>query len=152
MLVIKETLRLHPSGPLLVPRLCRERCEIDGYEILKNTQVIVNAWAIGRDPEHWREADQFKPGRFNGISVDYKGANFEFIPFGAGRRICPGITFGIANVELPLAQLLYHFDWKLPNGAKQEELDMTKAFGGAVKRRDDLYLVLRGIRTPIRFD
>ncbi|KAF6153733.1 hypothetical protein GIB67_000966 [Kingdonia uniflora] len=103
-LVIKEVLRLHPPLPLLVPRECREKCEINGYEIPVKTKVIVNAWAIGRDPEHWRNAESFEPERFEDGSIDYKGMNFEYIPFGAGRRICPVILFGAANIELPLAQ------------------------------------------------
>ena len=115
--VIKETLRLHPSAPLLLPRECQERCEIKGYEIPERTRVIVNAWAIGRDPRYWTDPESFVPKRFldHSTVVDYKGSNFEYIPFGAGRRICPGLLFGLANVELPLAMLLYHFDWKLPN-------------------------------------
>ncbi|KAF6164529.1 hypothetical protein GIB67_025355 [Kingdonia uniflora] len=140
-LVIKETLRLHPPAPLLAPRECREKCEINGYEIPVKTKVIVNSWAIGRDPEYWKNAESFEPKRFKGMDVDYKGTNFEFIPFGAGRRMCPGILFGIATVELPLAQLLYHFDWKLPNGAKQEELDMTESFGGTARPKNNLYFV-----------
>ncbi|KAF6150500.1 hypothetical protein GIB67_030301 [Kingdonia uniflora] len=106
-LVIKETLRLHHPAPLLISRECRERCEIDRYEIPTKTKVIVNAWAIGRDLEHWKESENFKPERFDGGDIDYKRTNFEFITFGAGRRMCPGILFGIANVELPLGQLLY---------------------------------------------
>ncbi|KAF6153779.1 hypothetical protein GIB67_001012 [Kingdonia uniflora] len=139
--VIKETLRLHPPLPLLLPRECREKCEINGYKIPTKTKVIVNAWAVGRDSECWKDAEMFKPERFITGNVDYNGTNFEFIPFGAGRRICPGISFGIANVELLLAQLLYHFNWSLPNGAKPEELDMTEAFGTTVRRKTDLYLV-----------
>ncbi|KAF6155474.1 hypothetical protein GIB67_020000 [Kingdonia uniflora] len=95
---------------------------------------------MGRDPGHWGESEQFKPELFNGIDVDCKGVNFKFIPIGAGRRICP-ITFGIANVELPLARLLYHFNWKLPNVVNLEELDMTDTFDRTMRRRDDLYLV-----------
>ncbi|CAL9018093.1 unnamed protein product [Prunus brigantina] len=140
-LVIKETLRLHPPGPLLVPRECGEKCEIDGYEIPVKSRVIVNAWAISRDPNYWNEPESFNPDRFLDSSIDYKGTNFEYIPFGAGRRMCPGVSFGLANVELPLALLLYHFDWKLPNGMKHEDLDMTEAFGAAVKRKDDLHLI-----------
>ncbi|KAF6153727.1 hypothetical protein GIB67_000960 [Kingdonia uniflora] len=140
--VIKEVLRLHPPFPLLLPRECREKCEINGYEIPVKTKVIVNAWAIGRDPEHWRNAESFEPERFEDGSIDYKGMNFEYIPFGAGRRICPGILFGAANIELPLAQLLYHFDWKLPDGLKPEELDMTESFGGSARKKNDLYLIL----------
>ena len=140
-LVIKETLRLHPPLPLLLPRECREKCEIDGHEIPVKSKIIVNAWAIGRDPKHWTEPESFNPERFLDSSIDYKGTNFEYIPFGAGRRICPGILFGLASVELLLATLLYHFDWKLPNGMKQQDLDMTEVFGLAVRRKEDLYLI-----------
>ncbi|OVA19030.1 Cytochrome P450 [Macleaya cordata] len=141
-LVIKETLRLRPAGPLLVPRECRERCEIDGYEIPLKTKVFVNVWAIGRDSEYWNDAESFEPERFHGSSIDYKGADFEYLPFGAGRRMCPGVSFGIANMELALAQLLYHFDWKLPgDGVKPEDTDMSESFGLSVRRRDPLYLI-----------
>ncbi|KAL6140029.1 hypothetical protein ACLB2K_058330 [Fragaria x ananassa] len=140
-LVIQEALRLHPPGPLLLPRECGERCEIDGYEIPVKTKVIVNAWAIGRDPNYWSEPETFNPERFLDISIDYQGTNFDYIPFGAGRRICPGILYGLANVELPVAMLLYHFDWKLPNGMKNEDLDMTEDFGMVAHRKQDLHLI-----------
>ncbi|XP_059669706.1 cytochrome P450 71D9-like [Cornus florida] len=140
-LVITETLRLHPPFPLLIPRESRERCEINGYEIPTKSQVIVNAWAISRDPENWTDLESFHPERFLDSSIDYKGTYFQFIPFGAGRRICPGMSFGIVNVELPLANLLYHFDWKLPEGEKQEDLDMTETFGAAVSRKRDLCVI-----------
>ncbi|KAM7503076.1 hypothetical protein LguiB_001980 [Lonicera macranthoides] len=139
--VIKETFRLHPPTPLLVPRESREQCEINGYEIPIKTKVLINVWAIGRDPENWSNAESFEPERFEGSSIDFKGMDFKFIPFGAGRRICPGMSFGIADVELPLAQLLYHFDWKLANGIKPQEIDMSEAFGAAVRRKNDLYLI-----------
>ncbi|CAL5189797.1 unnamed protein product [Lathyrus oleraceus] len=139
--IVKETLRLHPPVPLLLPRECGQACEIDGYDIPIKTKVIVNAWAIGRDPKYWTEPERFYPERFIGSSIDYKGGSFEYIPFGAGRRMCPGITFGLMNVELALALLLYHFDWKLPNGMKGEDLDMSEQFGATIKRRDDLYLI-----------
>lgn len=140
-LVIKETLRLHTPAPLLVPRECRERCEIDGYEIPAKARVIINAWAIGRDPRQWDDAESFRPERFTGSSIDFKGTNFELIPFGAGRRMCPGMLFGLASVELALAQLLYYFEWKLPNAIEPEDLDMTEAFGIAVGRKSNLYLI-----------
>ncbi|KAL1806922.1 hypothetical protein ACET3Z_029990 [Daucus carota] len=139
-LVIKETLRLHPPVPLLLPRECRKECEIDGYTIPVGTKVMVNAWAIGRDPECWVDANSFIPERFEVGSVDYIGANFEYIPFGAGRRMCAGISFGIASVELPLAKMLYHFDWTLPNGMKPEDLDMDETFGATTKRKNSLFL------------
>ncbi|KAL5737418.1 hypothetical protein ACOSP7_030179 [Xanthoceras sorbifolium] len=139
--VIKETLRLHPPAPLLLPRECRERCDINGFEIPVKTKVIVNAWAIGRDPKYWSEPNKFIPERFIGSSIDYKGNNFEYIPFGAGRRICPGISFGMANIEFPLAMLLYNFDWKRPDEIKHEDIDMTEEFGATVRRKNDLWMI-----------
>eukprot|EP00268_Persea_americana_P051863 TRINITY_DN5764_c0_g1_i1.p1 TRINITY_DN5764_c0_g1~~TRINITY_DN5764_c0_g1_i1.p1 ORF type:complete len:519 (-),score=82.86 TRINITY_DN5764_c0_g1_i1:301-1857(-) len=139
--VLKETLRLHPPGPILVPRECREKCEIEGYEIPIKTRIIINAWAIGTDPQHWDDPESFKPERFYGNPIDYKGTNFEFIPFGAGRRACPGITFAETNALLLLSQLLYFFDWKLPNGMEPQDLDMTEEFGLTVHRRSELYLL-----------
>ncbi|PHT99570.1 5-epiaristolochene 1,3-dihydroxylase [Capsicum chinense] len=109
-LVIKEALRLHPPVPLLVPRECREETCINGYTIPVKTKVMVNVWALGRDPKYWDDAESFIPERFEQCSMDFLGNNFEYLPFGSGRRICPGISFGLANVYLPLAELLYHFD------------------------------------------
>ncbi|KAL2347841.1 hypothetical protein Fmac_001841 [Flemingia macrophylla] len=139
--IVKETLRLHPPLPLLLPRECTKSCEINGYHIPVKSKVIVNAWAIGRDPNYWTEPEMFYPERFIDNSFDYKGNNFGYIPFGAGRRICPGGNFGVINVELGLAFLLYYFDWKLPNGMKSEDLDMNEQFGLTVTRKDELYLI-----------
>ncbi|KAJ6990704.1 cytochrome P450 71D9-like [Populus alba x Populus x berolinensis] len=139
-LVIKETLRLHPPISL-IPRECSKTCEINGFVIQAKSKVIINAWAIGRDSNDWTEAEKFYPERFQDSSVDYKGTNFEFIPFGAGKRMCPGMLFGIGNAELLLARLLYHFDWKLSNGAALEDLDMNEAFGGTVTKKHYLDLI-----------
>ncbi|KAK9057215.1 hypothetical protein SSX86_024582 [Deinandra increscens subsp. villosa] len=141
-LVIKETLRLHPAAPLMLPMENKEKCEINGYDIPMKTKVVVNVWAIGRDPKYWKDPERFNPERFINSSLDYRGLDFEYIPFGAGRRICPGISFGLANLELPLASLLYHFDWKLADGSvKNQDLDMTESFGSTVKRKSVLKLV-----------
>ncbi|XP_038690092.1 cytochrome P450 71D11-like [Tripterygium wilfordii] len=139
--ILKETLRIHPPLPFLLPRENSERCQINGYEIPAKTKVIVNAWAILRDPEYWTEPERFYPERFINSSVDYKGTSFEYIPFGAGRRLCPDMTFGLANVELSLSQLLYYFDWNLPGGMKHQDLNMTENFGVTMRARDDLHLV-----------
>lgn len=139
--IVKETLRLHPSAPLLVPRECREKCNINGYEIPAKARIFVNAWAIGRDPKYWNEAEKFSPERFLDSTVDFKGNDFEYIPFGAGRRICPGISFALPNILLPLAQLLFHFDWKLPGEMLLEDLDMEECMGLTVRRKNELNLI-----------
>ncbi|KAL0330834.1 UNVERIFIED_CONTAM: cytochrome [Sesamum angustifolium] len=139
-LVIKETLRMHPPIPLL-PRACREECEVEGYTIPLKAKVMVNTWAMGRDPSYWPQPENFKPERFEENSTDYLGAHYQYLPFGSGRRICPGMTFGLANVELPLAQLLYHFDWTLPHGTKPSDMDMADAEGIAVGRKHNLLVI-----------
>ncbi|KAL6637393.1 hypothetical protein ACP70R_024965 [Stipagrostis hirtigluma subsp. patula] len=139
-LVIKETLRLHAPVPFLLPRECRETCQVLGYDVPKGTKVLVNVWAISRDNKFWDDGEEFRPERFDGSNMDFRGTDFEFTPFGAGRRVCPGITLGLANMELVLASLLYHFDWDLPAGVKSEELDMTETFGITLRRKSRLLL------------
>ncbi|VAI70620.1 unnamed protein product [Triticum turgidum subsp. durum] len=138
--IIKETLRLHPPGPFLLPKQCQEQCKILGYDVPKGTRVLLNAWAISRDPEYWDEPDAFVPDRFLASATDYKGNCFEFIPFGAGRRICPGMLFGVAIAELALASLLFHFDWTLPDGTSPADLDMTETMGITARKKEDLQL------------
>ncbi|XP_052292347.1 6,7,8-trihydroxycoumarin synthase-like isoform X2 [Citrus sinensis] len=122
--VVKETMRLQPTVPLLLPREAIQKCIVEGYEIPAKTRVFVNAWAIGRDPEAWQNPEEFYPERFVDSCIDFKGQNFELIPFGAGRRICPGLNMGIVTVELALANLLYKFDWEMPPGLKSHDFDV----------------------------
>nr|UBS89882.1 (+)-limonene 3-hydroxylase [Schizonepeta tenuifolia]WBW02124.1 limonene 3-hydroxylase [Schizonepeta tenuifolia] len=138
--VVKETMRMHPPIPLL-PRQCRDECEVLGYTIPKKARVVVNMWYMGRDPRYWDEPLTFRPERFERDPKDFTGNDFELIPFGAGRRICPGLNFGLANVEVPLAQLLYHFDWKLPSGVNPADMDMDETPGLTGIRRDNLVLI-----------
>jgi cytochrome P450 len=147
-LIIKENFRVHPAVTVL-PRACREECEVDGYTIPYKAKVAVNIWALGRDPEYWEEPEIFKPERFENSSVDFLGNNFEFIPFGSGRRFCPGMNFGIANIEVPLAQLLYHFDWKLPHGMNHNDLDMSEIPGVSVQRKNNLHVIAAPYNPPI---
>nr|CAB3467960.1 unnamed protein product [Digitaria exilis] len=138
--VIKETLRLYAPGPLLIPRESQETCRVMGYDVPKGTIVLVNAWAISRDPEYWDEPETFKPERFESDTRDFRGHDFEFTPFGAGRRMCPGMSFALASVELPLANLLFHFDWNLPDVVDANELDMVEAMGFMCRRKAELWL------------
>ncbi|XP_009616520.1 desmethyl-deoxy-podophyllotoxin synthase-like [Nicotiana tomentosiformis] len=140
-MVIKETLRIHPPGPLSFARESREESEIDGYTIPNKTLVLLNLWAVGRDPKHWENPETFDPDRFDGSPIESVPTHFEYTPFGAGRRICPGISFGMASVEVSLALLLYHFDWKLPSGMSPQELDMTEKFSTSLERKTKLCLI-----------
>ncbi|XP_073026210.1 cytochrome P450 83B1-like [Primulina eburnea] len=139
--IIKETLRLFPPIPLSVPRESLEKFTIDGYEIPAKTMVYVNFHAIGLDPEYWENSTEFIPDRFLNSTIDYKGHDFGLLPFGSGRRGCPGMNFGIASVELALANLLYSFDWELPHGMKEEDIDMELFPGLTTSKKNDLCLV-----------
>ncbi|KAK4486237.1 hypothetical protein RD792_008907 [Penstemon davidsonii] len=110
--VIKEIFRLHPPNPLL-NRTSNADTEINGYRIPKNTQVLFNAWAMGRDPNVWPDPDSIKPERFLHSKIDFKGQNFELLPFGSGRRICPGLPLADRMVPLVLAYLIHNFDWEI---------------------------------------
>jgi cytochrome P450 len=143
--VIKETLRLHGPAPLLVPHLSMAECDIEGYTIPSGTRVIVNAWALARDPTYWESAESFMPERFleggSAMTMDYRGNDFHYLPFGAGRRICPGTSFAISAIEIMLANLVYHFNWELPPELKKSGIDMTESFGVTVHRTEKLLLV-----------
>ncbi|KAK2663612.1 hypothetical protein Ddye_002186 [Dipteronia dyeriana] len=141
-LVLKEALRLHPPAPLLVPRETTQDCTVGGYTIPSKTRVIINAKAIATDLKHWENPYEFRPERFLNSSIDFKGQHFELIPFGVGRRGCPGMNFAIPLVELALANLLYRFDWKLPPEIlRSEDLDMEEAFGITMHKKTHLCLV-----------
>ncbi|KAF7013144.1 hypothetical protein CFC21_027262 [Triticum aestivum] len=140
-MVIKESMRLNPVVPLLVPRVCRETCDIGGFEVMEGTRVMVNTWALGRNPEYWHEPEEFRPERFEDGTATYKGSRLDYLPFGSGRRNCPGDTFGMAVLELMVARLLYYFDWSLPVGVKPSELDMEMEVAATSKRKNQLHLV-----------
>ncbi|PIA35290.1 hypothetical protein AQUCO_03600159v1 [Aquilegia coerulea] len=133
--VIKETLRLHPPLPFLVPHKAMDTCKMFGYYIPKETQILVNVWAIGRDRKSWKDPLIFKPERFLEMNmVDYKGHNFEYLPFGSGRRICPAIPLVSLVLPLALGSLMYSFDWVLPNGLKPENMDMSERLGITLRK------------------
>ncbi|KAI4296805.1 hypothetical protein L6164_036728 [Bauhinia variegata] len=141
--VIKETFRIHPTAPLLVPRETTKKFTVDGYEIQEKTIIYVNAWAIHRDPKIWSDPESFYPERFLNNIIDFKGQDFELIPFGSGRRICPGLHMGIATVELVLANLLYKFNWEMPIGMKGEDIDTEVLSGLTQHKKNPLCLVAK---------
>ncbi|KAL5545953.1 hypothetical protein UlMin_005640 [Ulmus minor] len=140
--VVKETLRLHPPLPFLFPHMAMDSCKMLGYHIPKETQILVNVWAIGRDPKAWEEPLVFKPERFlENNMVDYKGHHFEFIPFGSGRRMCPAMPLVSRVLPLALGSLLLKFDWVLAGGVKPEEMDMSKRMGITLKKAVPLKVI-----------
>ncbi|XP_057732779.1 geraniol 8-hydroxylase-like [Arachis stenosperma] len=136
--VIKETLRLHPPVPFLLPRKAEIDVDIGGYTIPKDAQVMVNVWNIGRDPSLWDNPTLFSPERFIGSDIDVKGTNFELVPFGAGRRICPGLQLANRMLYLMLGSLINSFDWKLQHGMRLEDIDMTEKFGITLQKAQPL--------------
>ncbi|CAI9093809.1 OLC1v1029389C1 [Oldenlandia corymbosa var. corymbosa] len=138
--VVKETLRLHPAVPLLLPRRPTKSSIVGGYTIPENTKVLINSWAIQRDPELWDDPLKFKPERFlmEPKKWDFSGNNFQYIPFGSGRRICPGIPLGEKMLKFMLASLLHSFDWK-PTKSKEE--DISEKFGIVLRKQTPLLAV-----------
>jgi len=140
--VIKETLRFYAPAPL-APRETSKGFILNGYKIEPKTSVFVNIWAIHRDPETWKDPDEFYPERFLNNDIDFKGQDFELIPFGAGRRICPGIPLGIATVEMITANLLNSFDWEMPEGMTKDDIDTEGLPGLARHKKNHLCLVAK---------
>ncbi|BAT76016.1 hypothetical protein VIGAN_01396900 [Vigna angularis var. angularis] len=140
--VVKETIRLHPPAPLLAPRVTMSDVKLNGYDIPAKTTVYINAWAMQMDPKLWDRPEEFLPERFENSDFDFKNQeNFHFIPFGFGRRGCPGMSFGISSIEYVLANLLCWFDWMLPEtGTATLDIDMTEIFGLVVSKKLPLLL------------
>lgn len=139
---VKETLRLHPPFPMLVPREAREDVKLHGYTIPAKTIVFINAWAIARDGDHWEKAEEFWPERFLN-NTDSRGQDFNYIPFGAGRRGCPGISFSFATIVCVLANLLCYFDWEIEEERKEKVLDMSEVMDINVHKKFPLVLVAK---------
>lgn len=138
--VMKEVFRLHPAVPLLIPYSPSSSCTLGGFSIPKGTKVFINVWAIHREPSVWKDALKFEPERFlNGNDkYDYSGNNFNYLTFGSGRRICPGISLGEKMVMYMLASLLHSFEWRLPKGTK---MDLKENFGIVLKKEKPLVAI-----------
>ncbi|PRQ38978.1 putative cytochrome P450 [Rosa chinensis] len=140
--VIKETFRLHPVVPLLAPRCSSQSTTIGGYYIPKGSIVFLNAWAIHRDSSVWDDPLEFRPPRFlntdTSNSFGYQGNKFHYLPFGSGRRICPGIPLADRMLLYVLASFLHSFEWTLPNDAT---VDLSDKFGIVTKKKAPLIVV-----------
>nr|QWK52215.1 cytochrome P450 71B14-2 [Isatis tinctoria] len=140
-MVIKETLRMNPLVPLLIPRVASKDIKIGGYDVPKKTWIHVNIWALHRSPNVWKDPEAFIPERFMDNEIDYKGLHFELLPFGSGRRMCPGMGMGMALVHSTLINLLYRFDWKLPEGMDAKDVDLEESYGLVCPKKVPLELV-----------
>lgn len=139
--IVKETLRLHPPIPLLLHEAAQDST-IGGYFVPAGARISVNVWAIGRDPSAWENPNTFMPERFvKDGSADFKGNHFDFIPFGSGRRSCPGMQLGLYALELAVAQLVHCFTWSLPEGSNPSDIDMTDVFGLTAPRAQRLVAI-----------
>ncbi|XP_050228544.1 cytochrome P450 81C13-like [Mercurialis annua] len=125
--VVNETLRLYPPGPLILPHLSSEACIVGGFEIPKDTMLLVNVWAMHRDPNVWEEPSEFRPERFEEEQHELK-----FLPFGMGRRACPGAGMGTRMILLALGSLIQCFDWE------HDGLDMSQRFGLSLSKAKPL--------------
>ncbi|GLJ19391.1 hypothetical protein SUGI_0349390 [Cryptomeria japonica] len=141
--VVKEVFRLHPAAPLNIPRKADKSCVINGYLVPEDTQVFVNIWGIGRDPSVWKDPLNFNPDRFLESNIDYKGQDFELIPFGAGRRICIGIPLAQKMVHLVVGSLLQAFNWSIAMD-NEPSIDMSETFGITLQKA----VPLRATPTP----
>ncbi|XP_058103956.1 xanthotoxin 5-hydroxylase CYP82C2-like [Magnolia sinica] len=146
--IIKETLRLYPAGPLLIPHEAIEACQVGGFHVRAGTRLLVNVWKIHRDPRVWSDPLEFRPERFLGshVDVDVWGQNFELIPFGSGRRSCVGISLALQVMQLALARLLHGFDWATPMDGP---VDMTEGFAFSLPKKDPLLLLIKP-RLPLK--
>ncbi|XP_050382483.1 cytochrome P450 93A2-like [Argentina anserina] len=140
--IVKETLRLHPTGPMIA-RESTEHCTVNGYDIPANTRLFVNVWAINRDPKHWEEPLEFMPERFWKSTLDMRGQNFQFLPFGSGRRSCPGTSLALQVVHVTLAAVIQCFDWKVGDGASGNDVrvEMEEGPGISLPRAKPLVCV-----------
>ncbi|XP_019086088.1 PREDICTED: geraniol 8-hydroxylase-like isoform X3 [Camelina sativa] len=136
--VMKETLRLHPTLPFLVPHRNSETAVVAGYTVPKDSKIFVNVWAIQRDPKHWDEPNEFKPERFLDSSLDFNGGDFKYLPFGSGRRSCVAVNMAERLVLFNIASLLHSFDWEAPKGQKFE---VEEKFGLVLKLKSPLVAI-----------
>ncbi|KAH9678277.1 cytochrome p450 family 706 subfamily a polypeptide 3-related [Citrus sinensis] len=138
--IVKETLRLHPPAPLLTSRRPSATSNLSGYTIPKGSTIFINAWAIQRNPEVWENPQDFQPDRFlEDVKIgDFRGNNFNYLPFGSGRRICPGIPLAEKIVPHVLANLLHLFEWSLPEGTK---FDLSDKLLMALKKSEPLVVI-----------
>ena len=135
---INEVFRHHPPAPLLAPHVAEEEARVNDYIIPKNAKIFVNVWAIMRDPSIWNDPESFEPERFINNNINFGGQHLELIPFGSGRRICPGLPLASRMLHCMVATMCHNFDWKLEKGAESKKLQREDLFGLALQKKTHL--------------
>lgn len=125
---VKETLRLHTPIPLLVPHMNLEEAKLGAFTIPKESKVVVNAWWLANNPAWWKNPEEFRPERFfeeeGGTEAVAGGkVDFRFLPFGMGRRSCPGIILALPILGLVIAKLVTSFEMKPPPGTQKIDVN-----------------------------
>ncbi|XP_057470771.1 cytochrome P450 CYP82D47-like [Actinidia eriantha] len=139
--IVKETLRLYPPGPLSVPREAMKDCLVADYHVPRGTTLIVNLWKLHRDPNVWDDPNEFRPERFltSHARFDVRGQQFDYLPYSAGRRMCPGVASSLQMVQLTLGRVLQGFSFATPMNSK---VDMTEGLGLALHKANPLEVIL----------
>ncbi|KAL0448950.1 UNVERIFIED_CONTAM: Trimethyltridecatetraene synthase [Sesamum latifolium] len=140
--IIMESMRLHPLATFLAPHYAMEDCKVAGYDIAKGTAVLINTWSLGRDPNSWDSPLEFLPERFLNKDIDIMGSNFSILPFGSGRRRCPGYALGLKVVRTTLANLLHGFELKLAGGMKPEDVSVEEVYGLTTHPKEPLTIII----------
>nr|WIL10286.1 chalcone synthase [Grona styracifolia] len=166
--IVKETFRLHPPVPM-VTRKCVTECNIENYVIPENTLLFVNVWSIGRNPDYWENPLEFRPERFLKIgelnenstgNIDVRGNHFQLLPFGSGRRMCPGVSLAMQEVPALLGAIIQCFDFQVMDsngqvfkGQNVVNIDVSERAGLTAPRAHDLVCVPveRSNNNPLQF-
>lgn len=145
--VVRETFRMHPAGPFLIPHESIRDTTVNGYHIPAKTRVFVNTHGLGRNADVWGDVDEFRPERHwpeDGGRVEIShGPDFKILPFSAGKRKCPGAPLGVALVLMALARLFHCFDWSPPHGLRPEDIDTAEVYGMTMPKAQPLVAVAR---------
>ncbi|KAI3750208.1 hypothetical protein L2E82_20837 [Cichorium intybus] len=148
--IVKESLRLHPTAPV-VQRISTEDSIIGGYHIPKDTIIFYNIWSVGRDPAYWENPLEFKPERYEENQLDVRGQHFQLLPFGSGRRMCPGTSLGLMVVYVTLGRMVQCFDWKAGKDGNLTTVDMEEGIGITLPRANPLVCVPVARLDPLPF-
>ncbi|CAA0827068.1 Cytochrome P450 703A2 [Striga hermonthica] len=150
--IVRETFRMHPAGPFLIPHESTRSTTINGYYIPKRTRVFINTHGLGRNTNIWDRVDVFEPERHlsaDGSRVEIShGSDFKILPFSAGKRKCPGAPLGVTLVLMALARLLHAFDWSPPEGLRPQDIDTSEVYGMTMPKAQPLLALAKPRLAP----